>query len=135
MQSPLAPSLQTRLRVFEDLWMRGYYVAFGSKFAAKLLIYTAAPTQSHAVALVFVRDVDALFPAVALANHCRVASMVHKRVLLATKRDTDFRSSSKSTEYVHTDSSYSENGANDSDSDPVVYIAIDHALLATRHET
>lgn len=106
--SPLTTATAARLRVFRDLWERGFHVAFGSKFAAELLLYTAAPAHTHAVALVLVRDWDAPIAAVQLASHCRVATMVKKRLLLASWQPLQ--------------------------ADDVVYVGVDHALLATRHE-
>ncbi|TYZ58548.1 hypothetical protein PybrP1_001245 [[Pythium] brassicae (nom. inval.)] len=109
----LSAATAARLRVFRDLWERGFHVAFGSKFAAELLVYADAPARAHAVALVLVRDWDAPLAAVQLASHCRVATMVKKRLLLASWRPL---------------------GAGMQE-DEVVYVGVDHALLATRHET
>lgn len=96
-----------RLRVFHDLWTRGYFVSFGSKFSADFLIYDDAPSRAHATALVIVKAHDAPFDAVDIVSHCRVAKMVRKQVFFASQQPRD---------------------------SVITYIAINHALLAARQE-
>lgn len=97
-----------RLRVFRDLWEKGYFVAFGSKFSADFLIYEDVPSRSHATALVIVKEYDVPFDSLDIVSHCRVAKMVKKQVFFASQ---------------HTEQR-----------DEVVYIAVNHALLAARQE-
>uniref|UniRef100_K3WV19 tRNA-intron lyase n=1 Tax=Globisporangium ultimum (strain ATCC 200006 / CBS 805.95 / DAOM BR144) TaxID=431595 RepID=K3WV19_GLOUD len=105
----LTPLQRIRLRVFRDLWEKGYFVAFGSKFSADFLIYEDDPSRTHATALVIVKEYGAAFACVDIVSHCRVAKMVKKQVFFASQHP-------------------------DKDIDDVVYIAVNHALLATRQE-
>lgn len=45
----LAPMMALRLFVFDDLWKRGYYVAFGSKFGVDYLVYDGNTNAFYAV--------------------------------------------------------------------------------------
>lgn len=117
--------------MFCDLWTRGYFVAFGSKFSSELLIYEAAPAQSHATALVLVRAFDAPFHTVDIVSHCRVAKMVRKQVFVASCEPAARASSSQREDNDDGD----DCSSNRASEDAVVYIAINHALLAARQET
>lgn len=110
------------MRVFRDLWERGFYVACGSKFSAELLAYDQPPAQAHALVLVLVRDFDAPLEAVDVASHCRVATMVRKRLVFASRRP------------VGEETDGNDAATEESERDAVVYVGVDHALLATRHE-
>lgn len=107
----LAAIHKLRLRVFRDLWTRGYFVAFGSKFSADFLIYEDVPLRAHATALVVVKQYDAPFDCVDVVSHCRVAKMVRKQVFFASQQ----------LQQQQRDNA-------------IVYISINHALLAARQE-
>ncbi|TMW63001.1 hypothetical protein Poli38472_005619 [Pythium oligandrum] len=92
-----------RIRVFADLWHRGYFVAFGSKFGADFLIYQGDPDSHHSIAMIMVKEWTASFGSVDIVSHCRMAKMVKKQITWAS---------------VH------EGG--------VKYITLDHSLLVAR---
>ncbi|KAL3668913.1 hypothetical protein V7S43_006202 [Phytophthora oleae] len=117
-----------RLRVFWDLWDRGYIVTFGSKFGADFLIYKANPKTSHAVALVVVKGYEEDFARVDVVSFCRVAKMVKKQLIFASVRVNE---ENKSEGDQKGDSS---NREAQEDVDSVVYVSLTHALLVSRQE-
>ncbi|KAE8915520.1 hypothetical protein PF005_g8821 [Phytophthora fragariae] len=119
----LSPRRRAKLRVFRDLWERGYVVTFGSKFGADFLIYKDNPKHAHAVALVVVKDYEEEFARVDIVSFCRVAKMVKKQLLFACVRANGGDKKSDTQEE-------DENVAADS----VVYISFTHALLVSRQE-
>ncbi|KAE9033037.1 hypothetical protein PR003_g9133 [Phytophthora rubi] len=125
----LSPRRHAQLRVFRDLWERGYVVTFGSKFGADFLIYKDNPKHAHAVSLVVVKDYEEEFARVDVVSFCRVAKMVKKQLLFACVR-ANGEDKKGGTQ---------ENDGNRSDArnvaaDSVVYISLTHALLVSRQE-
>ncbi|KAH7484320.1 tRNA-splicing endonuclease subunit Sen34 [Phytophthora ramorum] len=114
----LSPQRHARLRVFRDLWERGYTVTFGSKFGADFLIYKDDPKRAHAVALIVVKGYKEEFARVDVVSFCRVAKMVKKQLMFACVRRCEERVAE-------------EAGAA---TDSVVYISLSHALLVSRQE-
>ncbi|KAG6611956.1 tRNA-intron endonuclease [Phytophthora cinnamomi] len=126
----LSSRRRARLRVFRDLWERGYVVTFGSKFGADFLIYKDNPKHAHAVALVVVKNYEEEFARVDVVSFCRVAKMVKKQLLFACVRDNGEDKRSDAEEKGEGD----ENEEIEVAAGSVVYISLTHALLVSRQE-
>ncbi|GLD95212.1 hypothetical protein PINS_up003854 [Pythium insidiosum] len=99
------PADRLRVRVFADLWRRGFFVAHGSKFGVDFLIYDADPDTCHARVLVLVKEWTAGFGTVDIVTHCRLAKMVNKEIHFASARPDG----------------------------SIAYVSLEHALLSARH--
>ncbi|UIZ29627.1 hypothetical protein KXD40_002957 [Peronospora effusa] len=97
-----------RLRVYRDLWERGYVVTFGSKFGADFLIY---------------KDYEEEFARVDIVSFCRVAKMVKKQFLFASVQAIEGNESNDE-----------QKDGNKVAMKSVVYISLTHALLVSRQE-
>ncbi|KAK1945627.1 tRNA-splicing endonuclease [Phytophthora citrophthora] len=117
-----------RLRVFRDLWDRGYIVTFGSKFGADFLLYKDNPRISHAVALVVVKGYEEDFARVDVVSFCRVAKMVKKQLIFASVRMNE-ESTNEGEQKGESSNSGAQEGA-----ESVVYVSLTHALLVSRQE-
>ncbi|KAI9913953.1 hypothetical protein PsorP6_005581 [Peronosclerospora sorghi] len=134
-----------RLRVFQDLWKRGYIVTFGSKFGADFLIYKGLkensrfrhciclvtlwicldnPKQAHAVALIVIKGYEEVFARVDVVSFCRMAKMIKKQFLFASVRATGTSKTDGEPKDDSTKGSVADDG--------VVYMSITHALLVSR---
>ncbi|CEG46811.1 trna-intron endonuclease [Plasmopara halstedii] len=85
----LSPQRRDQLRIFLDLWDKGYIVTFGSKFGANFLIYKDSPKRTHAVALIVVKRYEEEFDRVDVVSFCRVAKMVKKNFFFACVRTNE----------------------------------------------
>ncbi|CAI5741837.1 unnamed protein product [Peronospora destructor] len=112
-----------RLRVYRDLWERGYVVTFGSKFGADFLIYKDNPKHAHAEALIMVKDYEEEFARVDIVSFCRMAKMVKKQFLFASVQAIE---ESKSDDEQKDGSGVAMKS--------IVYISLAYALLVSRQE-
>ncbi|KAG1686623.1 hypothetical protein DVH05_006418 [Phytophthora capsici] len=119
----LTQQRRDRLRVFRDLWDRGYTVTFGSKFGADFLIYKDNPRTSHAVALVVVKGYEEDFARVDVVSFCRVAKMVKKGLIFASVRGNKESKNEGDHKGENSNSGAQEDAGN------VVYVSLTHALL------
>ncbi|POM68869.1 tRNA-intron endonuclease [Phytophthora palmivora] len=124
----LSPQRHDRLRVFRDLWERGYVVTFGSKFGADFLIYKDDPKRAHAVALIVVKGFEEEFARLDVVSFCRVAKMVKKKLMFACVQPSD----ADKNDDEKGDSK--DSGSTEVAADKVVYISLTHALLVSRQE-
>ncbi|KAG6963230.1 hypothetical protein JG688_00008243 [Phytophthora aleatoria] len=124
----LSSRRRDRLRVFRDLWEKGYIVTFGSKFGADFLIYKDNPKRAHAVALIVVKGYEEEFARVDVVSLCRVAKMVKKQLMFACVR-ADGKGKSHSERKEDCPESKAEVAE-----DSVVYVSLTHALLVSRQE-
>ncbi|ETP43092.1 tRNA-intron endonuclease [Phytophthora nicotianae P10297] len=127
-KSRLTPRRRDRLRVFRDLWEKGYIVTFGSKFGADFLIYKDNPKRAHAVALIVVKGYEEEFSRVDVVSFCRVAKMVKKQLVFACVRASE--------EYKSGGGKMDDTEGSNSEvhGDSVVYVSLAHALLVSRQE-
>ncbi|CAI5737561.1 unnamed protein product [Peronospora farinosa] len=112
-----------RLRVYRDLWERGYVVTFGSKFGADFLIYKDNPERAHAEAIIIVKDYEEEFARVDIVSFCRLAKMVKKQFLFASVQAIEGNESNDE-----------QKDGNKVAMKSVVYISLTHALLVSRQE-
>uniref|UniRef100_A0AAV1TNW8 tRNA-intron lyase n=1 Tax=Peronospora matthiolae TaxID=2874970 RepID=A0AAV1TNW8_9STRA len=125
-KSRLAPRRRDRVRVFRDLWERGYVVTAGSKFGADFLIYKDDPKRAHAEALIVVKAYEEEFARVDVVSFCRVAKMVRKQFLFASVRSNGDSGGD--------DGDKDEDRDSDVAVDSVVYVSLTHAVLVSRHQ-
>jgi len=70
--------------VYNDLWMKGYYITSAEKFGGDFLVYSGDPLRYHSKFIVIIMDSkDELTPQ-QLVVHGRLGSAVKKTVVLAS---------------------------------------------------
>ena len=76
------PEKESRVKVYRDLWERGYTLTSGLKYGADYLVYQGDPTLVHSRFMALVLPWKQ--PVLTLASLCRVGSKVAKSVLLCS---------------------------------------------------
>ncbi|KAF1782880.1 tRNA endonuclease-like domain [Phytophthora cactorum] len=127
----LSSRRRDRLRVFRELWEKGYIVTFGSKFGADFLIYKGQKRllQPQACACCGpdrVKRYEEEFARVDVVSLCRVAKMVKKQLMFACVRADGMGRSERKEDSAESKAEVAE--------DSVVYVSLTHALLVSRQE-
>jgi len=70
--------------VFEDLWMRGYFISNGSKFGGNFLVYPGDPLLFHAHFIVIVVEPCEIISPLDIVSYGRLGVSVKKMSVLAS---------------------------------------------------
>ena len=83
--TPFNPDSCLRIRVFRDLWRRGFYLTEGAKFGGDFLAYNGDPVAFHAQFVVICSNKDRTdYSETELVRISRLGTTVKKTVLLAS---------------------------------------------------
>lgn len=79
-----------KCKIFEDLWLKGYYVSLGHKFGGDFLVYLGDPILYHAIFIVHcVEDVTKELNPTEIIAYGRLGNSVKKRAVLASSDSND----------------------------------------------
>ncbi|XP_060522379.1 tRNA-splicing endonuclease subunit Sen34 [Cylas formicarius] len=80
-----------KIKVFRDLWERGYYITNGEKFGGDFLVYFGDPLVYHAVFIVRCIEREKLLTPANLVGFGRLGVSVKKRAVLASISENQVR--------------------------------------------
>ncbi|CAD5116325.1 DgyrCDS5228 [Dimorphilus gyrociliatus] len=78
---------ETKIRVFEDLHDRGYFLTNGSKFGGDFLVYPGDPCRYHSHYVVICLENHAKISPQQFSTYSRLATIVKKTILLSYLKD------------------------------------------------